>query len=62
MSAAAATALSDARPRLRPLWWALAAVMAASRVYVRAHHASDVVVGFALGAGTGRAARPRGGR
>ncbi len=62
MSAAAATALADARPRLRPLWWAMALVMGASRVYVRAHHASDVAVGLALGAAAGRAARPRRGR
>jgi undecaprenyl-diphosphatase len=45
----AASLLSDALPRGRFLWWPLAASVAASRVYVRVHHASDVVAGAALG-------------
>ena len=43
--------------RSAPLWWSLAAVVATSRVYVRIHHASDVVVGVVVGAGLGLAAR-----
>jgi membrane-associated phospholipid phosphatase len=49
-SAALATVLlSDAAPRLRPLWLALAATVSASRVHNRMHHASDVAAGVALG-------------
>ena len=36
--------------RSAPLWWTLASVVAASRAYVRIHHASDVVAGMAVGA------------
>jgi membrane-associated phospholipid phosphatase len=56
MSVAAAFALSRVRPELAPLWWAAAAAMAASRVYVGAHRPGDVVAGAALGAVTGVAA------
>ncbi len=45
----AAVLLSKAEPRLRPLWYATATVVASSRVHVRIHHASDVVVGAAIG-------------
>lgn len=45
----AAVLLSKADPKLRPLWYATATVVASSRVHVRIHHASDVVVGAALG-------------
>lgn len=45
----AAVLLSNADPRLRPVWYATAAVVAASRVHVRIHHTTDVVVGAALG-------------
>ena len=38
-------------------WYAVATVVAGSRVYVRMHHASDVVVGAALGLALGRVAR-----
>lgn len=38
-------------------WFALASVVASSRVYVRMHHASDVIVGAAVGLALGRAAR-----
>lgn len=51
----AATLLSQGRPRQRPLWYATAAVVAASRVHVRIHHASDVVGGAALGLAAGAA-------
>lgn len=40
-----------------PLWGSMAAVVAASRPYVRIHHASDVVAGVAVGAGMGLVAR-----
>jgi membrane-associated phospholipid phosphatase len=52
----AAAILSDDDP-LRPLYYAIAAVVATSRVYVRIHHASDVVAGVAVGVVLGRAAR-----
>lgn len=45
----AAILLSDAMPRLRPLWIASAAIVAASRVHNRMHHGSDVVAGTVLG-------------
>jgi len=45
----AAVLLSKAEPRLRPVWYATATVVAASRVHVRIHHTTDVVVGAALG-------------
>jgi len=40
-----------------PLYYAVAAVVASSRVHVRAHYASDVVAGAALGAALGELAR-----
>jgi undecaprenyl-diphosphatase len=40
-----------------PAWFALAALVAGSRVYVRMHHASDVVAGAALGLALAPAAR-----
>ncbi len=45
----AAALLSDGDPALRPLYYALAVVVAWSRVHVRAHHASDVLGGMAIG-------------
>ena len=56
MSTAAAIVLIEARPSLAPVWVAMGAAMAASRVYVGAHHASDVAAGVALGAVTGTVA------
>jgi undecaprenyl-diphosphatase len=53
MSTAAAIVLIEARPSLAPVWVAMAAAMAASRVYVGAHHTSDVAAGVALGAVAG---------
>jgi undecaprenyl-diphosphatase len=41
-----------------PAWYALAATVASSRVYVRLHHASDVVAGAALGLALGGLMRP----
>jgi undecaprenyl-diphosphatase len=40
-----------------PGWFALAALVAGSRVYVRMHHASDVLAGAALGCALAPAAR-----
>ena len=40
-----------------PVWYALAALIASSRVYVRMHHASDVIAGVALGVAMGAVAR-----
>ncbi|MGZ4693073.1 MAG: phosphatase PAP2 family protein [Acidimicrobiales bacterium] len=53
----AATLLSVARPRAAPVYWAVAGIVASSRVYVRIHHASDVVGGVATGLVIGTAAR-----
>jgi undecaprenyl-diphosphatase len=36
-----------------PLWYGLAALVASSRVYVRMHHASDVIGGAAIGVALG---------
>ena len=48
-AALAAVLFTDAAPRLRPLWMLLAAVVSASRIHNRMHHASDVAAGTALG-------------
>ena len=40
-----------------PLWYALGAVVAASRVHVRIHHASDVLGGLVIGVAFGKIAR-----
>jgi undecaprenyl-diphosphatase len=42
---------------LWPLYYAIAVIVAASRVHVKIHHASDVIAGIALGAGLGELAR-----
>ena len=52
----AAALLSDDDP-LWPLYYGAAVVVASSRVYVKIHHASDVVVGIAVGAVLGRIGR-----
>jgi len=52
----AASVLSQGDP-LWPVYFGLAAIVASSRVYVKVHHASDVVVGAALGLGLGALAR-----
>jgi undecaprenyl-diphosphatase len=41
-----------------PGWYAAATAVAATRVYVRLHHASDVVAGAAFGIALGLALRP----
>lgn len=55
----AATLLSRGRGTA-PVWFTLAALVAASRVYVRMHHASDVLAGAALGLVLGRVLVPVG--
>lgn len=44
--------LSEGDP-LWPVYFAIAPIVAFSRVYVKAHHASDVVAGIAIGCGLG---------
>lgn len=56
-SAFTAAALLSDRDRLAPLYYAVAVVVAASRVHVRIHHASDVVAGIAVGAALGAIGR-----
>jgi membrane-associated phospholipid phosphatase len=51
----AATLLGQGR-RSAPLYYALGMVVASSRVYVRIHHASDVVAGLGVGLTLGRVA------
>jgi undecaprenyl-diphosphatase len=53
----AAAVLSQSTPRLRPLWYGTAVVVATSRAHVRIHHASDVVGGVVTGVVLGRIAR-----
>lgn len=54
----AATLLSDGRGRTTKLgWYGLATVVAASRVHVKIHHASDVLAGAVVGLAVGRVAR-----
>jgi membrane-associated phospholipid phosphatase len=52
----AAALLSEGDP-LWPLYYAAATVVATSRVYVKIHHASDVVGGIAMGMVMGRIGR-----
>ncbi|MDH4074919.1 MAG: phosphatase PAP2 family protein [Acidimicrobiia bacterium] len=56
-AALAAVLFTDAVPRLRPLWVTLAAIVSASRIHNRMHHASDVAAGTALGTFFGMAAK-----
>jgi membrane-associated phospholipid phosphatase len=53
----AATLLSDGDPRLAPLYFGAATVVALSRIHVRIHHASDVVGGMAIGLVLGQVGR-----
>ena len=56
-SAATAAGMLSERDPLRPLYYGVGAVVAFSRVYVRHHHASDVVAGALVGVVLARAAR-----
>jgi undecaprenyl-diphosphatase len=42
---------------LWPLYYAVAVIVASSRVYVKVHHASDIIVGAAIGVALGRIGR-----
>jgi undecaprenyl-diphosphatase len=53
----AATLLAEDDPALAPLLFAMAAVIAASRPYVRIHHASDVIAGAFIGTALAMLAR-----
>jgi undecaprenyl-diphosphatase len=52
----AAIVLAESDP-LWPLYLAVGAIVATSRVYVKVHHPTDVVAGALLGAALGLAAR-----
>jgi undecaprenyl-diphosphatase len=56
-SALTAAGVLSEGDRLALLYYGLAAVVGASRVYVKIHHASDVIAGAALGVVLARAAR-----
>ena len=56
-SAFSAAALLSEDDALWPLYYLIAVIVASSRVYVKMHHASDVVAGAALGAVMGHVAR-----
>ncbi|MEO6124114.1 MAG: phosphatase PAP2 family protein [Ilumatobacteraceae bacterium] len=43
--------------RSAPMWFGIAVIVAISRVYVRIHHASDIVGGAVVGLGLGAVAR-----
>jgi undecaprenyl-diphosphatase len=53
----AAALLADGDPRWAPVYYALAVIVSASRVYVKTHHASDVVGGAIIGAALGEVSR-----
>ena len=52
-SAVSAAMMLSEDDDLWPLYVAIAAVVATSRIYVKIHHASDVAAGLALGVGLG---------
>jgi membrane-associated phospholipid phosphatase len=54
---AMAVSLSMVLPRLRPLWWTLAIIVALERIAANAHYPSDVVAGAALGTAVAVAAK-----
>ena len=54
----AATLLgSGRRPATKAAWFGVATLVAASRVHVKIHHASDIVAGAAIGVGMGAAVK-----
>jgi undecaprenyl-diphosphatase len=56
-SAFVAAALLSDGSRLEPVYYAMAAVVAASRIHVRIHHGSDVIGGMIVGVGLGALAK-----
>jgi undecaprenyl-diphosphatase len=56
-SAFTAAGLLSEQDRLKPVYYLVAIVVAWSRVYVRIHHASDVVAGILVGIGLGKLGR-----
>jgi undecaprenyl-diphosphatase len=56
-SAFSAAGLLSEDDVLWPLYYAIAVIVASSRVYVKVHHASDVLVGAAIGITLGRIGR-----
>ena len=52
----AASLLSE-RSRVKPLWFGAAFVVAVSRIHVKIHHASDVIVGAGIGLTLGKVIR-----
>ena len=56
-SAFVAAALLSDGSRLKPAYYALATLVAASRIHVRIHHGSDVVGGVIVGVGLGALAK-----
>jgi undecaprenyl-diphosphatase len=56
-SAFLAAALLSEGSRAKPAYYALATLVATSRIHVRIHHASDVAGGIILGAGLGAIAK-----
>ena len=56
-SAMTAAGVLSQHDRLWPLYYAIGAVVAGSRVYVKIHHPSDVVAGAVLGTALARVAR-----
>jgi undecaprenyl-diphosphatase len=52
-----AAALLSEGSKAAPIYYVAAAAVASSRVYVRIHHASDVIAGAALGVALGAAVR-----
>jgi undecaprenyl-diphosphatase len=52
----AATLLADGDP-LAPAYYLAAGAVAASRIHLRQHHATDVLAGMAIGVGLGRLGR-----
>jgi undecaprenyl-diphosphatase len=48
---------SGRRPATKVAWYGVATVVAASRIHVKIHHASDVVAGAAIGVGMGAAVK-----
>lgn len=56
-SAFTAAGIMSENDPLRPLYYGIAVVVATSRVYVKIHHASDVLAGIATGIVLGQVAR-----